>query len=67
MALVSSDYHILRCTLMFTTASLWAETGDTPIDVVANAACHAEGQSDEGIYTQAWGIALITGADWQGF
>lgn len=67
VALVSSDYHILRCTLMFTTASLWAETGDTPIDVVANAACHAEGQSDEGIYTQAWGIALITGADWQGF
>ena len=65
VALVSSDYHIRRCSLMFSTVSLYAEAcGGRPIDIVGNAVCHWEGQSDEGVYTQAWGLAFITGVDW---
>ena len=65
VAIVSSDYHVLRCSLMFSTASLYASScsGRRPIDVVANAACPASGSSNEGVYTQAWGIAIITGVE----
>ena len=64
VAIVSSDYHVLRCSLMFSTTSLYAASqGSRPIDVVANAACRASGSSNEGVYTQAWGIAIITGVE----
>ena len=64
VAIVSSDYHVARCSLMFSTTSLYAASqGSRPIDVVANAACRASGSSNEGVYTQAWGIAIITGVE----
>lgn len=63
VALVSSDYHIRRCALMFSTVSLYqsACAGRKPIDIVATASCPAQSGGGEGLGTQIREIARITG------
>ncbi len=63
VALVSSDYHIRRCALLFGTFSLYqsACAGRKPIDIVATASCEAQSGGGEGLKTQIREIAKVTG------
>lgn len=63
VALISSDYHIRRCALTFSTVSLYqaACAGRKPIDIVATASCPAQSSGGEGLSTQIREIARITG------
>lgn len=62
LALVSSDYHIRRCAVVFETASLYlsACAGRKPVEVLAFASYPEQGSS-ESLRSQAREIARITG------
>lgn len=62
-ALISSDYHIRRCALLFSTVSLYLSAcgGRKPVEVVAAASCPAQSGGGEGLRTQAREIARVTG------
>lgn len=63
VAIVTSDYHVLRSCLMWDVMSLYsAANGQGPAIPVVGAAAFPSGNSgDEGLHRQAWGIAIIAG------
>ena len=66
IAVVSSDYHIPWGVSMFTTVSNYVSyhTGDT-IKVVGNAANTTSNNTDT-MYSQAWGISILTNTPFNG-
>ena len=62
LALVSSDYHIRRCAVVFETVSLYqsACAGRKPVEILAIASYPEQGSS-ESLRSQAREIARITG------
>lgn len=67
VAVITSDYHIRQSCAMFTTTSHYvSETNGTrPLKLVSNAA-NTTGKKADTLYTQAWGISLITGIPFEG-
>ena len=63
VAIVTSDYHVLRSCLMWDVMSIYsAGKGTGPaIPVVGAAAFPSGNTADEGLHRQAWGIAIIAG------
>lgn len=66
LAIVSSDYHIPWGCTMFTTVSHYREyQGRKALNVVSCAA-NATANTSDTMYSQAWGIAVITGIPYDG-
>lgn len=64
VAVVTSDYHIRRSCMMFNAVSLYYGGS---VRVAGNAACAAEDNGNEGMYTQAWGLAILAGVEIEDF
>lgn len=66
VAVVSSDYHIAWGCTMFTTVSHYQSYhGGKALQVVANAA-NTTSTSTDTLYSQAWGISIITNTPFNG-
>lgn len=67
VAVITSDYHIRQSCTMFTTMSHYASAvnGTRQLKLVGNAV-NDTGRTKNDLYTQAWGISVITGVPFDG-
>ncbi len=63
LAIVSSDYHIPWGSILFTAETVLQ---DDSVQVLTNAACETEKTNTDTVYSQAWGISLLAGVDFDG-
>ncbi|MCR1960069.1 hypothetical protein CWE04_13705 [Thomasclavelia cocleata] len=63
LAMVTSDYHIPRGSVLFFTQCLLSayETGNTPLQMISNAGCYTGSSGYESISLQASGVTSIAG------
>lgn len=67
-AVVTSDYHSAWAAAMLQTVSTYESMvhGTREIPVIAGAACATEMSERNTLTSQAWGIGIITGTNWNG-
>lgn len=66
LAVVTSDYHIAQAATVLQTACTYsaAMQGGRNMTVVAGASCGTSVPAGGDLYTQAWGISVLTGTKW---
>lgn len=66
-ALVTSQYHIYRSSMMYNAVSIYssAYNGTRPVEVAGNAVYVSDSEGGEGVYYQAWGLAIVAGLEFE--
>lgn len=66
IAVITSDYHIRWGCSLFSAASAYlSDLYDIkPLPVISNAVCQTRSSGWDSLYSQAWGISIITGQNW---
>lgn len=66
LALITSDYHLRWAASLFAVTAVyegWRNGVQSP-EVVGSAFCETDNADYDSYYSQAWGIAIITGTEW---